>query len=144
MEWNPLVPELTVFDFEKSLEFYTKMLGFEILFTREGFAYLKQEGVQFMLEAYHEDGWNIGTLEPPLGRGINFQIELKDTTPIYERLKGINYPLYRDRKDIWRKTGDVQSGGREFLLQDPDGYLLRFYQHLGERPLESSDKILEF
>jgi catechol 2,3-dioxygenase-like lactoylglutathione lyase family enzyme len=140
MELNPLVPELTVFDFDKSLEFYTKILGFEIMFTREGFAYLKQEGVQFMLEQVHEDGWNIGTLEPPLGRGINFQIELKDITPIYEKLKAINHPLYRDSKDVWRKTGDVQSGQREFLLQDPDGYLLRLCQYLGERPLETSAK----
>lgn len=138
MEWNPLVPELTVFDFEKSLEFYTKLLGFEIMFTRENFAYLKQEGVQFMLEQFHEDGWNIGTLKPPLGRGINFQIELKDITPIHERLKAIKYPFYRDSKDVWRKTGDVQSGQREFLLQDPDGYLLRFCQDLGERPLDSN------
>jgi catechol 2,3-dioxygenase-like lactoylglutathione lyase family enzyme len=136
MEWNPLVPELTVFDFEKSLEFYTNILGFTVKFTREGFAYLEQEGVQLMLEAYHEDGWNTGVLEPPFGRGINFEIGLKDITPIYERLKAINYPLYRDSKDVWRKTGNVQSGQREFLLQDPDGYLLRFCQHLGERPLE--------
>lgn len=140
MEWNPLVPELTVFNFEESLEFYTNILGFEIMFTREGFAYLKQEGVQFMLEQYHEDGWNTGKLEPPLGRGINFQIELKDIAPIYERLKAINHPLYRDSKDVWRKTGNVQSGQREFLLQDPDGYLLRFCQYLGEKLLETSDK----
>jgi hypothetical protein len=25
------------------------------------------------------------------------------------------------------------AGQREFLLQDPDGYLLRFVQYLGER-----------
>jgi catechol 2,3-dioxygenase-like lactoylglutathione lyase family enzyme len=140
MEWNPLVPELTVFNFEKSLEFYTKILGFSIKFTREGFAYLEQEGVQFMLEAYHEDGWNTDRLEPPLGRGINFQIELKDIAPIYERLKTINHSFYRDSKDIWRKTGNVLSGQREFLLQDPDGYLLRFCQHLGEKPLEASEE----
>jgi catechol 2,3-dioxygenase-like lactoylglutathione lyase family enzyme len=136
MEWSKLVPELTVFDFEKSLEFYTKILGFEVMFTREGFAYLDQEGVQFMLEKYHEDGWNIGRLEPPLGRGINFQIELEDIAPIYERLKVINYPLYRDSKDVWHKTGHVESGQREFLLQDPDGYLIRFTQYLGEKPIK--------
>jgi catechol 2,3-dioxygenase-like lactoylglutathione lyase family enzyme len=135
MEWNPLVPELMVFDFEKSVKFYTKILGFTVKFTREGFAYLEQEGVQFMLEAYHEDGWITGKLEPPLGRGINFQIELQNIASIYERLKTINYPLYRDSKDVWRKTGNVQSGQREFLLQDLDGYLLRFCQHLGEKPL---------
>jgi catechol 2,3-dioxygenase-like lactoylglutathione lyase family enzyme len=140
MEWNPLVPELTAFDFERSLEFYTKILGFSVKFTREGFAYLEQEGMQFMLEQYHEGGWNTGRLEPPLGRGINFQIELQDIAPIYERLKTINYPLYRDSKDVWRKTGNIISGQREFLLQDFDGYLLRFCHHLGERSLETSEE----
>ncbi|HAT7741725.1 TPA: VOC family protein, partial [Vibrio vulnificus] len=26
------------------------------------------------------------------------------------------------------------SGQKEFLVQDPDGYLLRFSQYLGEKP----------
>ena len=93
-----------------------------------------------MLEQYHQDGWNTGTLETPFGRGINFQIELTDIEPMYQRLKAINYPFYRDSKDVWRKTGEVQSGQREFLIQDPDGYLLRFIQHLGERMLEYVDQ----
>ena len=63
MEWSKLVPELTVFDFKKSLEFYTEILGFKLMFTRENFAYLDQEGVQIMLEQFHQDGWNTGTLE---------------------------------------------------------------------------------
>jgi catechol 2,3-dioxygenase-like lactoylglutathione lyase family enzyme len=52
MEWNKMVPELTVFDFEKSLKFYTEILGFSIKFGKpeENFAYLDQEGVQIMLE----------------------------------------------------------------------------------------------
>ncbi len=136
MEWAKMVPELTVFDFEKSLKFYTEVLGFKVMFTRDNFVYLDQEGVQIMLEQFHQDGWNTGTLEPPLGRGVNFQIELSDIEPMYQRLKAIDYPFYRDSKDVWRKTGDVQSGQREFLIQDFDGYLLRFIQHLGERELE--------
>ncbi len=136
MEWAKMVPELTVFDFDKSLKFYTEILGFNVMFTRDNFVYLDQEGVQIMLEQFHQEGWNIGTLEPPLGRGINFQIELTDIEPMYQRLKAINHPFYRDAKDVWRKTGDVKSGQREFLIQDPDGYLLRFIQHLGEMMLE--------
>jgi catechol 2,3-dioxygenase-like lactoylglutathione lyase family enzyme len=135
MEWNKMVPELTVFDFDKSLRFYTEVLGFTIRFGRaeENFAYLDQEGVQMMLEQYHPDGWNLGTLEFPLGCGVNFQMEFENIEPIYQRLKRIDYPFYRDSKDVWRRTGQVESGQREFLVQDPDGYLLRFTQYLGER-----------
>jgi catechol 2,3-dioxygenase-like lactoylglutathione lyase family enzyme len=137
MEWSKMVPELTVFDFEKSLKFYTEVLGFDIMFTREGFAYLEQEAVQMMLERYSENIWLTGKLEPPLGRGINFQMEFENIEPIYQRLKAMNYSFFRDSKDVWRKTGDIQSGQREFLIQDLDGYLLRFTQHLGERELEA-------
>ena len=94
MEWNKMVPELTVFDLEKSLKFYTEILGFEIMFTREGFVYLKQETVQLMLEQYSKDIWLTGTLELPLGRGINFQMEFENIEPIYQRLKAMNYPFF--------------------------------------------------
>ena len=50
-EWNKLVPELDVSDFARSLQFYTDVLGFEVLFTRENFAYLELEDIQFMLQA---------------------------------------------------------------------------------------------
>ena len=43
------------------------------------------------------------------------------------------YPLYRDIEESWRETGMTLSGAREFLIQDPDGYLLRFSQDLGEQ-----------
>jgi catechol 2,3-dioxygenase-like lactoylglutathione lyase family enzyme len=137
MEWNKMVPELTVFDVKKSLEFYTRVLGFKIRFGRaeENFVYLDQEGVQIMLEQFHPEGWNIANLEPPLGRGINFQMEFEDIEPIYQRLKTLEYPFYRDSQEVWRRTGDVESGQREFLIQDPDGYLLRFTQYLGEKAL---------
>ena len=135
MNWNKLVPELTVSDFGVSLEFYTKLLGFKVLFARENpqFVYLELECVQFMLEEFREDGWNVGVLEQPYGRGINFQIELDDIQPIYNRLTRDRVRLFREIKDNWYKTGDILSGQREFLVQDPDGYLLRFSQFLDER-----------
>jgi catechol 2,3-dioxygenase-like lactoylglutathione lyase family enzyme len=137
-----MVPELTVFDFEKSLKFYTEILGFSIKFGRpeENFAYLDQEGVQIMLEQNSDGIWKTGVLEPPLGRGINFQMEFENIEPIYQRLKAMDYAFFRESKDIWRRTGNVQSGQREFLIQDPDGYLLRFTQYLGEKGLETNNE----
>ena len=131
-EWRKLVPELDVADFEQSVRFYTEILGFEVLFTRENFAYLELEEVQFMLQAVSNDDWQTGVLEPPFGRGINFQIEIENLEPLYQRLKAADYPFFRDVKDSWYKTGDVFSGQREFLIQDLDGYLLRFCQAISE------------
>ena len=130
-EWRKLVPELDVLNFERSVRFYTEVSGFEVLFTRENFAYLELEEIQFMLQQPSNDGWKTGVLEPPFGRGINFQIELEDVEPLYQRLQEVGHPFFRDMKDVWYDTPDTASGQREFLIQDPDGYLLRFCQAIG-------------
>ena len=136
MEFNALVPELTVSNLEQSLEFYLR-LGFKVEYDRkdQGFAFLSIQGAQLMLEQFHATGWNTGELERPFGRGINFQIEVEDIAPMLGALRAIQYPLYRQPYETWRKVRDEEIGESEFLVQDPDGYLLRFSQHLGSRPL---------
>lgn len=137
-----MVPELTVSDFSGSIRFYTEVLGFEVMFSRPGFAYLEFEGSQLMLEEFHSDGWNVAGLEKPYGRGVNFQIECSNAEELRGRLADSEYQLYRGIEDVRRDTGDTVTGSREFLVQDPDGYLLRFSEHLGERePGDLSDEI---
>jgi len=36
----------------------------------------------------------------------------------------------------------VYAGNRQFLLQDPDGYLLRFFQDLGETAAPKTGRIV--
>ncbi|MEZ9426071.1 bleomycin resistance protein [Vibrio lentus] len=134
--WNPMVPELSVSNFERSLAFYVDVLGFSIRIRRENpdFVYLEQEHVQMMLEQISDEGWITGELEAPLGRGVNFQIELSDLEPLVKRLQTHKVSLFREMKETWYDIGEKLSGERELLLQDPDGYLLRFTQHLGEKP----------
>ncbi|MCT4348005.1 VOC family protein [Vibrio sp. NC2] len=134
--WNPMVPELSVSNFEHSLAFYVDVLGFSIRIRRENpdFVYLEQEHVQMMLEQISDEGWITGELEAPLGRGVNFQIELSDLEPLVKRLQTHKVSLFREMKETWYDIGEKLSGERELLLQDPDGYLLRFTQHLGEKP----------
>jgi hypothetical protein len=43
-------------------------------------------------------------------------------------------PLFRPPATSWYRDGGIEHGQTEFLVQDPDGYLLRFMQPLGERP----------
>ena len=134
--WQKMVPELDVSEFSVSLAFYTEILGFELYARHDPeFVYLEQEELQFML-AQRNEGWLGGALEKPYGRGVNLQIELSDIQPVYERLLENNVALHWDIKDAWREAGDILTGQREFWVQDPDGYLLRFCQPLGDRPLE--------
>ena len=133
INWAKLVPELTVEDLAKSLTFY-KLIGFEVLVSRNDFLYLEFEGIQWMLQTINNNGWQTATLEKPYGRGINFQLECRNATTIRNKL-ATSYPLFRDLQDECYQTGKVLSGAREFLVQDPDGYLLRFAEPLGEKPL---------
>ena len=134
--WARLVPELIVNDITISLDFYTAVLGFKVRYDRpeERFAYLDLDGAQLMIEQPIEP-WLTGTLERPFGRGINLQIEIASIAPLLERLAARSWPLYRSPEDEWYRGGEVLFGNRQFLVQCPDGYLLRFFEDLGERPL---------
>jgi predicted enzyme related to lactoylglutathione lyase len=133
--WNPLVPELTVTDVAVTLTFY-ELVGFTVRFVRDNprFAYITRGHVQFMLEEYHDTGWNTGLLERPFGRGVNFQIEVAGIEAIRDILTAHHVQLFRPLTETWYQThAGVEEGVREFLVQDPDGYLLRFQEYLGQR-----------
>lgn len=70
--------------------------------------------------------WETGILDYPLGRGINFQISLQNILPQYERLKNAQIPLFRGLAAHEYLVNETLYREREFLVQDPDGYLLRF------------------
>ena len=38
----------------------------------------------------------------------------------------------------WYRINTIEEGVKELLIQDPDGYLLRFQQYLGEREISES------
>ncbi len=130
-----MVPELTVYDFSASIRFYVEMLGFEIMIRRNDpeFAYISLGEAQLMLEQYHPEGWITGDLINPLGRGVNFQIEVDDITTLYSSLKANNVLMFRTMRDNEYNIGNTLSCQREFLVQDPDGYLLRFCQYIEEK-----------
>ena len=135
-DWKPLVPELIVSDLETSLRFWRDLLGFQVLYARpaEGFAYLERERAEVMLETLGDRSWTVGPLERPFGRGINLQIETTSLTPMLEARARAQWPLYRQPEERWYPVGRMEAGQRQFLVQDPDGYLLRFAQSLAVRP----------
>lgn len=135
--FNALVPELDVTDIDVSLDFWCRRLGFDVAYDRPEakFAYLQREGAQIML-CQINGNWEVGPLERPFGRGINFQFHATSLEPILAALAEIGWPLFREPYEAWYRTGVGREGGaREFLVQDPDGYLLRFAEDIGERPV---------
>jgi catechol 2,3-dioxygenase-like lactoylglutathione lyase family enzyme len=136
MRFNPLIPELSVSHFETSLSFYTQVLGFRIDFERpeHQFAFLSYQGSQLMIEQENPT-WQTGRLEYPYGRGINLAMLVEDIDVLLQSLREQGYPLLVEPEERWYRQHQVFLGRREFLVMDPDGYLLRFAQPLGEKPL---------
>lgn len=129
-----LVPELDVFDLEQSKAFWCGTLGFKIAYQRpeNRFMFIELEGSQVMLKQ-RNGKWETGVLERPLGRGINFQMFVNSLTSLAEALRRANWPLFRDCHDAWYDIAGEERGNRQLLVQDPDGYLLRFAEDLGRR-----------
>lgn len=130
------LPELSVTNLEKSLEFY-KTAGFKIEYERpeNKFAFISLDEIQFMLQELREnEKWELAPLTFPFGNGINFQLDIKNVDNIYNNLKN-KYKLAFEIEDNWYRQDNKLLGCREFLIQDPDGYLLRFSEDLGENSI---------
>ncbi len=145
MRYNKLIPELSVSSLKNSLDFYIKILGFKIEYSRPeaGFVFLSLQGSQIMLDEGNNDPkspWYTGKLEYPSGRGIHFQLEVKDIKPLLKSLKNNRYPLKSEPKDYWFRKGSLMIGMRGFLVMDPDGYLLMFNQGIGTKRINKSPR----
>ena len=136
MQFNALVPELSVSNLPRSRAFYVDTLGFKIEYERPAnkFMYLSREGAQIMIEETNGH-WATGELVYPYGRGINFQFHANDLDALLKALEVEGIPLFRPPKESWYRGGDTLYGVKEFLIQDPDGYLLRFAQDIGSKPV---------
>lgn len=129
MKFNGLIPELSVSDINKSKNFYIDILGFDLEYERlaDKFEFLSYSGTQIMIEEINGH-WNTGGLEYPFGRGINFQIATNDVYKIANNLKQNNINFFRDIMESRYECGCEVVFKKEILVQDPDGYLLRFSQ----------------
>ena len=127
MDFNNLIPELSVFDILQTKNFYEE-LGFKIEYERreEKFVFMSFQDSQFMFEQIHDEGWNTGELTYPLGRGVNFSIAVDDIENLYTLVKSKKLEIYKKlTKSVYLVNG-IEEIQMEFLIQDPNGYLLRF------------------
>ena len=135
LEFNKNIPELSVTNLENSLNFY-KTAGFKVEYDRleNKFAFISLGEIQFMLQEITKNNkWDIAPLTYPFGNGINFQLEVENLDAIYNNFKNSNYKITFDIEENWYRQDNKLLGNKEFLIQDPDGYLLRFSEDLGEK-----------
>lgn len=140
MRDNALVPELAVRDWRTSRAFYCDLIGFDVVYERpeEGFSFLTLGDAQLMI-----DRIGLGRtfelaeapLDRPFGRGLNLQIRVPQVPSILDRLETAGVSLYLPLEEKWYRRDDHEVGNRQFVVPDPDGYLLRLYEDLGMRNL---------
>ncbi|MCO6418239.1 VOC family protein [Siccirubricoccus sp. KC 17139] len=130
-----LVPELMVTDIAQSLAFWCGPCGFRVLFDRpeDGFACLERDGSRLMLDELPKDRphrWEVAPTTPPFGRHVNFEMAVDALDPILAALAAAGWPLFMPPETKSYRVGDGAVTVRQFLVQDPDGYLLRFSEAL--------------
>ena len=127
MKFNSLIPELSVSSIETSKDFYVNKLGFKIEYERkeDKFIFISFKNNQIMLEEINNN-WSVGLLEYPFGRGINFEMTVSNIDKFYNNVKASNITLFKDLMISNYRKDNKTIVQKEFLIQDPDGYLLRF------------------
>jgi catechol 2,3-dioxygenase-like lactoylglutathione lyase family enzyme len=150
---SPMLVELDVADLGRSVDFYVAALGFAVAVERPArqFAYLTLDGtVDLMLQAADGPGDRLRTavLERPFGRGVCVVIPCRDVDALCAAFVAAGgRPLAalgeRDYEiDVlrptarWAEVGRRRITNRQFVVADPDGYVLRFS---AERPSRAPD-----
>jgi len=148
-----LTPELCCSSIKTSLQFYVEILGFKIQYSREkdGFAMLERQGARIMLDEIRKHPvtgtdrtWISGEMEKPFGRGINLEIKTLNVDQLYNTVRQSGATIFLPMEEKWYRADDIEMGNRQFIVLDPDGYMLRFAEELGERQaarLEREERI---
>jgi lactoylglutathione lyase len=114
--------ELHVSKPERSIEFYTNVLGFTLIRAGEEYSELRRDAVTLgigLAEGLDEENYFSPEIETDKkGVGVEIVFEVNDIRRFYEEVQQTGYPI---REDIAYRP----HGLTDFRLIDPDGYYLR-------------------
>jgi catechol 2,3-dioxygenase-like lactoylglutathione lyase family enzyme len=126
-----LVPEIYCTNIDVTKRFYIDVFGFEVKYERpeDQFIYFTRDGVEIMVECISCEGrrWVTGKLEKPFGRGVNFQWDVVDVVKLHSHIKNVApESIYLELESKSYQCGNRVKLQKQFIAQDPDGYLFRF------------------
>ena len=92
---------------------------------------LAREGANIMLDEIKNSSgkyssWISAPLEPPLGRGVNLQIKTNNVDALYHHAREMGANIFLPIETKWYRVNNVEVEQRQFIVMDPDGYMLRF------------------
>lgn len=117
----PVAPEFFVRDLDASVSFYVEQLGFRQVRRDTNFAVVALGDAYVLLSAADEEGRDLRRWldSGPRGVGVNVRIMVEDADDAYERATASGIAAVRE-------LDDRPYGLRDFIVADPDGFLLRF------------------
>lgn len=122
------VPQLTVSNVKRSVEFYTKQLGFAVTLRDPEdapvFVSLEREDATLFLvsEASRDDTDSAEDLAGNKhGVGIRLFFEVDDAKSFYDRARGRGATILREL------SNNEEENYAEFVMLDPDGYEIGIY-----------------
>ena len=107
--------QLVVADIERTIQFYTELLGFRLNFRHEDF-YAGLGAGPYSIHLKHGD--NIQTL-PEETDDVDLVIGVTDLDSCYEAVQSECVKIVQALRET--------PYGREFYIEDPDGYRLAFF-----------------
>ncbi|SRR6266498_3401302 len=126
-ELKKLTPNLVVSSVEQSVAFYRDVLGFTLAATVPdaspyAFALVQSGGVEVFLNAPEPAIAEYPAFKGrPIGGTLTLYVEVQGIRSLYETLKS--------RVAIVTPLEKKFYGVTEFVIQDPDGYLITFGEH---------------
>lgn len=125
MQLKTLTPNLMVGDVRQTVEFYTKVLGFELLqlLPEKGtahWAYVQKGSAKLMFQSAESLKAEFSVLESyPQGGAMTLFIQVEDPQKWYEAIK--------DKADVLKPYGVTPyNGANEFVIRDINGFILHF------------------
>lgn len=119
-------PNLMVKDVNKTVDFYTNILGFTKIDSvpetgQWVFAIVKSGDVMFMFQEENSIKEEYPQLSKfPQGGGLTFYIHVSDIHALYEKLK--------DKVTLAKDMHNTFYGSTDFAIEDCNGYILTFSQ----------------
>jgi catechol 2,3-dioxygenase-like lactoylglutathione lyase family enzyme len=116
-----MTPLIQVFDLPASLAFYCDILGFSVVQSTSGWAWLKRDDIELMLNTAYED--DVRPPDPDPRR-----VAAHDDTALYFACPDVDgmYVYLWERGVATREPRVAAYGMKQLYLSDPDGYNLCF------------------
>jgi uncharacterized glyoxalase superfamily protein PhnB len=112
-----------VLDNKISEKFYKK-LGFDILESDEGHSLVKLGDFEISLVGIRDESeFRNDAMTSEKGKGSYLYIQVEDVDRLYEKVSLLKLNSYSAPRD-W------EWGNREFIVKDPDGYKICFWQKI--------------